>query len=87
MDAAPILTLTLNPALDITTSTEKLLPQRKLRCSSPRYDAGGGGVNVSRAIKELGGTSRAFVALGGATGRQYLDVLARAGINTHVFRC
>src|SRR5690606_27788814 len=47
----PILTVTLNPALDVTTSTAKLHPRRKLRCSLPRYDPGGGGVNVSRAIK------------------------------------
>ena len=59
----PILTISLNPALDITTSTEKLRPARKLRCGPPRYDAGGGGVNVSRAIKELGGASPAFVVI------------------------
>jgi 6-phosphofructokinase 2 len=86
MDQAPILTLTLNPALDIATATEKLAPQRKLRCSAPRYDAGGGGANVSRAIKELGGTSHAFLLLGGGNGQRYLDLLAPTGIETHVYR-
>lgn len=86
MDQLPILTLTLNPALDITTTTEKLRPQRKLRCAAPRYDAGGGGVNVSRAISELGGASRAFVMLGGATGEHLLQILDATGIETHVFR-
>jgi 6-phosphofructokinase 2 len=85
MDQAPILTLTLNPALDITTTTGKLIPQRKLRCAVPRYDAGGGGANVSRAIKELGGTSHAFLMLGGRTGEHYLELLQPVGIDTHVY--
>ena len=80
-----ILTLTLNPALDVTTTTEMLTPRRKLRCTAPVYDAGGGGVNVSRAIRALGGESTAFIALGGSTGRQYLDVLARSGIACETF--
>jgi 6-phosphofructokinase 2 len=77
----PILTVTLNPALDITTTTERLVHQQKLRCSAPRYDPGGGGVNVSRAIRELGGESTAFVALGGSTGTQYRALLEAAGID------
>jgi 6-phosphofructokinase 2 len=80
MTHAPILTVTLNPALDVTTSTPRLLPQRKLRCAQPVYDAGGGGVNVSRAIKELGGSSRAFVMLGGESGVHYRAIFDRAGI-------
>ena len=75
-----ILTVTLNPALDVTTAVDKLLPQQKLRCGVPRYHPGGGGVNVSRAIKELGGTSRAFIAVGGNTGEQLQDLLVRTGI-------
>ncbi|GLQ56596.1 1-phosphofructokinase family hexose kinase [Devosia nitrariae] len=83
MNQEPILTVTLNPALDITTWTERVLPHGKLRCSSPRYDAGGGGVNVSRAIEELGGESEAFVALGGAIGDQYAELLAVTATATH----
>jgi 6-phosphofructokinase 2 len=76
-----ILTITVNPALDITTSTARLEPQRKLRCAPPVMDAGGGGANVSRAISELGGESRAFVALGGNTGRQFAQLLRQAGVD------
>jgi 6-phosphofructokinase 2 len=43
-------------------------------------DAGGGGANVSRAIRELGGESRAFVGLGGNTGRQFAQLLGDAGV-------
>jgi 6-phosphofructokinase 2 len=76
----PVLTVTLNPALDVTTSVDRLLPQQKLRCAAPRLDPGGGGVNVSRAIKELGGESLAFVAIGGNTGAQFRTLLNRTGI-------
>ena len=80
MTQVPILTVTLNPALDTTTSVPRLEAQRKLRCTQPILHPGGGGANVSRAIRELGGESRAFVALGGHTGRQYLDLLRAAGV-------
>jgi len=76
----PILTVTLNPALDTTTSVPRLEPQRKLRCGPALLHPGGGGANVSRAIRELGGSSRAFVALGGHTGHQYRDLLHAAGV-------
>lgn len=78
---ATILTVTVNPSLDVTTSTAKLEPQRKLRCGTPVHDAGGGGANVSRAIRELGGESRAFVGLGGNTGRQFAALLQQAGVD------
>ena len=76
----PILTITLNPALDLTTSVGRLAPLQKLRCGPVRLDPGGGGVNVSRAIKELGGESHAFVAIGGHTGEQLRSILDRTGI-------
>jgi len=80
-----ILTVTVNPSLDITTSTAKLEPQRKLRCGPPVMDAGGGGANVSRAIKELGGESRAFIGVGGTTGRQFAELLRLAGVEAIEF--
>ncbi|MBL4929962.1 1-phosphofructokinase family hexose kinase [Fuscibacter oryzae] len=64
----PILTLTLNPALDMATDVARMVPGEKLRCTDPLLDPGGGGLNVSRAIKALGGDSLALVALGGLTG-------------------
>ncbi|GAB5446238.1 1-phosphofructokinase family hexose kinase [Gymnodinialimonas sp.] len=63
-----IVTLTLNPALDLETAVAHVRPRDKLRCSEPRSDPGGGGINVARAIKTLGGSARAAIALGGATG-------------------
>ncbi|SPH16787.1 ATP-dependent 6-phosphofructokinase isozyme 2 [Defluviimonas aquaemixtae] len=78
----PILTVTLNPALDLATSTERVRPGPKLRCDVPRIDPGGGGINVSRVIARLGGDSLAFVALGGATGKRLAHALAREGVRT-----
>lgn len=77
----PVLTVTLNPALDVSTSVAELKPLQKLRCAAERLDPGGGGVNVSRAIRELGGESVAFVALGGHTGAQLGALLDRAGLD------
>ena len=77
----PILTVTLNPALDLTTTVASVRPLRKLRCTAPRLDPGGGGINVSRAIKELGGESQAFVAIGGHTGDQLRELLRGAGLS------
>jgi len=70
-----ILTITLNPAFDVSTSVGTVKPGPKLRCEEPRYDPGGGGVNVSRAISRLGGVSTAFVALGGQTGAVFHALL------------
>lgn len=75
-----ILTVTLNPALDIATSTEAVRPGPKLRCEEPRADPGGGGINVSRVVRRLGGEAPAFVALGGATGARLASLLHRERI-------
>lgn len=78
----PILTLTLNPALDLATSTPAVVPDVKLRCGPPTTDPGGGGINVARAIRILGGETFALVAAGGPTGAQLLALLAREGVRT-----
>lgn len=77
---APILTVTLNPALDLSTGADEVKPDLKLRCDKPVVDPGGGGINVSRAIKVMGGESTAMVALGGATGARIHDMLRADGL-------
>jgi 6-phosphofructokinase 2 len=76
-----IVTVTMNPALDVATEVEQFVAQKKLRCSKPRYDPGGGGINVARMIKELGGESTAFVMAGGPSGERLRSMLAGRGIN------
>ena len=80
-----ILTVTLNPALDLSTETGTIIPQRKLRCAAPRLDPGGGGINVTRALQHLGGDSRCLLALGGDTGRTMRRLLKEEGIAIEVF--
>lgn len=75
-----ITTLTVNPALDIYSQTEVLKPDDKLRCSQPIIDPGGGGINVSRVIKRLGGESKAIYTRGGHTGRLFSDLLKKEKI-------
>jgi 6-phosphofructokinase 2 len=75
-----IVTLTMNPALDIATSTERVEPAHKLRCSAPRYDAGGGGINVARAVHALGGEALAIFPAGGAAGEMIEQLLSNEGV-------
>lgn len=77
----PILTVTLNPALDLSTATGQVRPDLKLRCDKPAIEPGGGGINISRAIKIIGGQSTAVVALGGATGARMYDMLKASGLS------
>jgi len=75
-DAMPsILTLTMNPALDVSTSVEEVVRTHKLRCSGARFDPGGGGINVARVIQRLGGRATALYAVGGPLGDVYRRLL------------
>lgn len=75
-----IATLTLNPALDVTTCTEKVRPTHKLRCTAPSFEPGGGGINVARGIHALGGEVTAVFPSGGPAGAMIERLLAAAGV-------
>ncbi|WP_156685552.1 1-phosphofructokinase family hexose kinase [Mycobacterium sp. Marseille-P9652] len=75
-----IVTLTMNPALDITTSVDVVRPTRKLRCSATRYDPGGGGINVARIAHVLGGSVFAVFPAGGSHGGHVTRLLSDAGV-------
>lgn len=77
---ARIVTLTMNPALDIATSIQRIEPERKLRCDAPRYDPGGGGINVARVVHALGVDARAVFPAGGAAGELIGDLLRQEGV-------
>ena len=66
---ARILTLTANPAVDVSTSVERIEPVAKLRCRPERREAGGGGINVARVACRLGADAIVVFAAGGAIGR------------------
>ncbi|WP_417268800.1 1-phosphofructokinase family hexose kinase [Celeribacter sp.] len=82
---ADILTVTLNPTVDLTTQAPEVTAGPKLRCDTPTADPGGGGINVSRAIKFLGGKSTAFIAAGGETGARLLQLLAAEHVKFTAF--
>lgn len=75
-----ILTVTLNPAVDLSTSADSVNADHKLRCDRPVTDPGGGGINVSRAVRQLGGQSRALIAICGPNGKKLRHLLMDEGI-------
>ncbi|MDT5138116.1 MAG: 6-phosphofructokinase 2, partial [Mycobacterium sp.] len=86
----PIVTLTMNPALDITTNTERVIPTSKIRCGLSRYDPGGGGINVARIAHVLGASASALFPAGGHTGDKVTDLVADSGVpvqRINIARC
>lgn len=79
-----IVTITFNPTIDKSTTINALAPEKKLRCTAPKFEPGGGGINVSRAIKKLGGTSLAIFPAGGHTGEFLKSLLSEEDIDTLV---
>jgi len=77
---APVITITFNPALDKTASIEAMLPEKKLRCQLPVLSPGGGGVNVSRSLHELGGHTHAIFLAGGTNGERLQKLLQEEGV-------
>lgn len=69
-----ILTITFNPCIDKSTTVAALKPEKKLNCSPPVFEPGGGGINVARAIKQLDGEAIAVYPSGGYSGK-FLNVL------------
>ncbi|UFH36095.1 1-phosphofructokinase family hexose kinase [Flavobacterium acetivorans] len=80
MKTFAIVTLTVSPALDKSAHFSGLVAEQKIRCHSALFDAGGGGINVSKAISKLGGNSLAVLTSGGATGEMLKDLLKRDSI-------
>lgn len=79
-----IITLTVNPALDKSAQFSGLVPEQKIRCEEPRYDAGGGGINVSKAIRRLGGEALSIFTSGGPVGKMLEECILKETIATHV---
>lgn len=75
-----IITVTLNPSIDKSTSTHQVAPEHKLRCEPARREPGGGGINASHAIMNLGGESTAVWSRGGETGQLMNRLLDELGI-------
>ncbi|MFW6077912.1 MAG: 1-phosphofructokinase family hexose kinase [Hyphomicrobiales bacterium] len=82
-----IVTLTMNPAVDVSTSAERVVSEHKLRCSQPLRDPGGGGINVARVATRLGADVKALYPRGGETGallHRLIDAEGIASLAVHV---
>ena len=75
-----IVTLTANPALDKSAEADHVMPEHKLRCRNLKQEPGGGGINVSRAIKKLRGESVAYYFSGGTSGQTMHQLLEAEAI-------
>lgn len=78
-----ILTITLNPALDVATSCDALLPGHKLRCAPAERFPGGGGINVARVVQRLGGDCLALYLAGGVVGDRLQELLQAEQVPSH----
>ena len=75
-----ILTLTLNPTVDVAADADRIQPVRKIRTRGETFDPGGGGVNVARVLRELGGDTLAVILAGGVSGRLLEELLDEGGV-------
>lgn len=80
-----ILTVTLNPAIDLSAVTEVVTVEHKLRCTDVRRDPGGGAVNVARALTRFGAPCRALYPTGPVLGRLLRRLLDIEGIASETF--
>ena len=70
-----IVTVTMNPAIDKTVDIDQLECGGLNRIKHVELDAGGKGINVSKTICELGGTSIATGFIAGNTGKMIQSVM------------
>ena len=82
-----IVTFTPNPAIDASTVVDRVIAERKLRCRSPRFDPGGGGINVARVIHRLVGDATAVFFSGGPAGKLLQRLLERDGVANRTVDC
>ncbi|WP_433367759.1 1-phosphofructokinase family hexose kinase [Actinoplanes sp. CA-142083] len=81
-----IVTVTLNPALDLTYSVDALVPHGTHRVGTVAERPGGKGLNVARVLHTLGEPVLATGLLGGATGSRVADLLTGEGVPSSFVR-
>lgn len=81
-----IFTITVNPALDVNIDCSEIIRPTTIRTQRERRHAGGKGIDVSRVIRNLGGSSIAMGFLGGFTGRIIEGLLQEEGLELNFVR-
>jgi 6-phosphofructokinase 2 len=79
-----ILTLTMNPALDVLTTIDKVSDTHKMRCGAVLKHPGGGGVNVARVLHRLGANCVSAYLAGGVTGERHHKLMNAEKVRCHV---
>ncbi len=77
-----VLTITMNPSVDIGTEATEVITDQKTRCSNPVFDPGGGGINVARVLTRLGVHCDALFICGGYTGNLLKQMMAKEEIKS-----
>jgi 6-phosphofructokinase 2 len=75
-----ILTLSLNPTIDVSSEAELVRHTHKTRTENEVFEPGGGGINVARVVSELGAETLAVCLAGGASGVLLDELLASVGL-------
>lgn len=75
-----ILTVTPNPALDLTWNVDRLHPGETHRVATGAVRAGGKGLNVARVLHAVGEDVHALTTTGGASGAELAADVDRSGI-------
>ena len=75
-----VATVTANPAIDVSTSVDQVLPFHKLRCSPETRHPGGGGINIARVLRRWNTEVTAIFTAGGITGELLKQLVDREGI-------
>ena len=79
-----IVTLSLNPTIDVSSEADLVRPTHKIRTSNEAYEPGGGGVNVARVVAELGGSVKLICPAGGVTGAFLDELLGLVPLARHI---
>ncbi|GLI95144.1 1-phosphofructokinase family hexose kinase [Methylocystis echinoides] len=80
-----VVTLCMNPSIDLSTRVDRVKPIRKLRCEALKRDPGGGGINVARVVRRLGADVTAIYPVGGSTGQLLRRLVAEEGVASLAF--
>jgi 6-phosphofructokinase 2 len=85
MNTENIVTLTMNPAIDVSSTVKHIMTAHKIRCLKTRRDPGGGGINVARALKRFGVDPLAIFPVGGPSGLMLERLVAAEDVRHQSF--
>ena len=80
-----IITLTLNPAIDMHCYAENFEPFHENLASIVSRDAGGKGVNISRALSVNGVENHALIVVGKGNSADFITALDKDGLSYTIF--